>query len=71
MPADPMGPSLHTLRHTSTKERMHVVNKMTRNFENVSMYAAFETFWQENYSLKVQEKMGPISQNIQRQGKQG
>lgn len=43
------------LRHTLT-ECMYTVNKITCNLENVSAYAAFKTFRQENYSLQVQEK---------------
>lgn len=47
-----------TQTHTLT-ERIHVVNKIICNFENVSAYAAFKTFWQENYSLRVQEETSP------------
>lgn len=47
------------LRRTLT-ERIHVVNKIICNFENVSAYAAFKTFWQENYSLRVQEENKPL-----------
>lgn len=71
----PPGPSvlhLHAGRPTQIK-CVHVVNKITCNFERVSVCAAFKTFWQENYSLQVQEKMHPICLETehQRQDEQG
>lgn len=56
--------------HTLTKCTL-VVNKITCNFENVSAYAAFQTLWQENYSLQAQEETLDSDTGFQTQGKQG